>query len=58
MPPLQGKVTPELAKINDSDVTYVNGIKVGATELRAEARRSYTIPAGVLKTGINNITVW
>ena len=55
---LAGKsVTLELAKINDSDVTYVNGIKVGATELRAEARRSYTIPAGVLKTGINNITV-
>lgn len=55
---LAGKsATIELSKINDSDVTYVNGVKVGSTELKAEARRSYTIPAGVLKAGINNITV-
>ncbi len=55
---LAGKsATLELAKINDSDVTYVNGVKVGNTELKAEAKRSYTVPAGVLKTGKNNITV-
>ena len=55
---LEGKsVTLDLAKINDSDVTYVNGVKVGNTELKAEAKRSYTIPAGVLKAGTNNITV-
>ena len=55
---LAGKrATIELSKINDSDATYVNGVKVGSTELKAEARRSYTIPAGILKAGTNNITV-
>ena len=49
--------TLELSKINDSDVTYVNGVKVGETIQKAEAKRSYTIPEGVLKTGKNNITV-
>jgi len=49
--------TLELSKINDSDVTYVNGVKVGATEQKAEAKRSYAIPEGVLKAGKNNITV-
>ncbi len=47
----------ELSKINDSDVTYVNGVKVGATDQKAEAKRSYVIPDGVLKVGKNNITV-
>ncbi len=51
------KATLELSKINDSDITYVNGVKVGSTELKADARRSYVIPEGVLKTGKNNITV-
>lgn len=50
-------VTLELSKINDSDITYVNGVKVGATELKAEARRTYTIPEGVLKQGKNIVTV-
>jgi sialate O-acetylesterase len=55
---LAGKsATLELAKINDSDVTYVNGLKVGGTDQKAEARRSYEIPEGVLKAGMNNITV-
>ncbi len=47
----------DLAKINDSDVTYVNGFKVGGTELKSDARRTYTIPEGVLKAGKNTITV-
>ena len=46
-----------LSKINDSDVTYVNGVKVGGMELKADAKRSYTIPEGILKAGKNNITV-
>ncbi len=49
--------TLELSKINDSDVCYVNGVKVGGTEQKAESRRSYTIPEGVLKAGKNNVTV-
>ncbi len=55
---LAGKsATIELSKIDDSDVTYVNGVKVGATENKADGLRKYTIPEGVLKAGKNNITV-
>jgi sialate O-acetylesterase len=46
----------ELGKIDDNDVTYVNGIKVGATE-GYTALRKYTIPAGVLKEGNNVVAV-
>jgi sialate O-acetylesterase len=49
--------TLDLSKINDSDVTYVNGVKVGSTELKADAKRSYVIPEGILKAGKNSITV-
>lgn len=51
------KATLELSKINDSDATYVNGVKVGTTELKADVMRSYVIQEGVLKAGNNNITV-
>ncbi len=46
----------ELAKIDDEDVTYVNGIKVGSTN-RWDSKRIYTIPAGILKAGGNVIAV-
>jgi sialate O-acetylesterase len=46
----------ELAKIDDDDITYVNGIKVGSTS-QWDAKRIYTIPAGVLKEGKNSIAV-
>ena len=46
----------ELAMIDDNDVTYVNGVKVGATN-SYNAKRNYTIPAGVLKEGKNLIAV-
>lgn len=48
--------TLELAMIDDNDITYVNGIKVGATN-SYNAKRNYTIPAGVLKEGRNVIAV-
>lgn len=35
----------ELAKIDDDDITYVNGIQVGSTN-RWDEKRKYTIPAG------------
>ncbi|MCE1198347.1 MAG: beta galactosidase jelly roll domain-containing protein [Marinilabiliales bacterium] len=55
---MAGKLaTVELSKINDSDITWINGVRVGSTELKAEAKRVYTIPEGVLKAGKNNITV-
>lgn len=46
----------QLAKIDDNDITYVNGVKVGATNLYS-ADRKYTIPAGVLKAGKNVVAV-
>lgn len=45
-----------LGKIDDNDVTWVNGIKIGETE-GAGTDRVYEIPVGVLKSGKNNITV-
>lgn len=46
----------ELAKVDDADETYINGVKVGSTQQWDELRK-YTIPAGVLKAGKNVIAV-
>jgi len=48
--------TVELAMIDDNDITYVNGVKVGSTNLY-NAKRNYTVPAGILKAGKNVIAV-
>ena len=45
-----------LSKIDDNDITYVNGIKVGSAN-RWDADRRYTIPPGILKEGKNVIAV-
>lgn len=46
----------ELAKVDDADETYINGVKVGSTQQWDELRK-YTIPAGVLTAGKNVIAV-
>ncbi|PKQ43845.1 sialate O-acetylesterase [Confluentibacter flavum] len=46
----------ELAKIDDIDITYINGREVGTTNLY-NLKRDYKIPAGILKEGINTIAV-
>ncbi|HLG40646.1 MAG TPA: sialate O-acetylesterase, partial [Chitinophagaceae bacterium] len=46
----------ELSKIDDYDITYVNGIKVGSTN-QWDAERKYIIPAGILKEGKNVIAI-
>lgn len=51
------KSTLYLAKINDSDSTYINGKLIGSTKLQAEKSRAYQIAAGILKLGKNIITV-
>ena len=48
--------TLHLTVIDDNDITYVNGIKVGNTT-GYNVERSYTIPARVLKEGKNIIAV-
>lgn len=45
-----------LGKVDDNDVTWINGTKVGETE-GAGNDRLYEIPAGVLKSGKNLIAV-
>ncbi len=51
------EATLELAKIDDSDESFVNGILIGATKNRYDDKRKYKIPAGVLKEGRNVIAV-
>jgi sialate O-acetylesterase len=46
-----------LGPIDDSDETYVNGVKVGKTENKYDAPRMYKIPAGVLIAGVNTISI-
>ena len=45
-----------LARIDDSDSTWVNGVVVGGTH-GYYPKRVYTVPAGVLKAGRNVVTV-
>jgi putative membrane-bound dehydrogenase-like protein len=46
-----------LGPINDSDITYVNGVKVGNTDRKVNEKRVYSVPAGLLKTGKNVIAI-
>lgn len=45
-----------LSKIDDEDITYVNGIQVGSSKAWDD-ERNYKIPKGILKEGINSIAV-
>jgi sialate O-acetylesterase len=45
-----------LSKVDDEDVSYINGVEVGTNKIW-EAQRVYKIPAGVLKEGVNVIAV-
>ncbi|WP_246074174.1 sialate O-acetylesterase [Flavobacterium daemonense] len=53
---IKTKVTLHLAKIDDEDITYVNGIEVGKNN-QWDFKRVYQIPANVLKEGKNVIAV-
>lgn len=43
--------------IDDTDVTYINGVRINATDNQRNMTRQYRIPAGVLKAGRNVIAV-
>lgn len=45
-----------IGPIDDADVTYINGIKVGAT-WNWQQNRQYSIPEGVLKQGKNVLAI-
>lgn len=46
----------ELAKIDDMDTTYINGIEIGTTN-KYDEKRTYKIPQGILKEGKNIIAI-
>ncbi|MBX2819481.1 MAG: sialate O-acetylesterase [Rhodothermaceae bacterium] len=48
--------TLSLGPVDDADITWINGVEVGRTS-RYNARRTYTVPAQLLKTGQNRITL-
>jgi len=48
--------TLELSKIDDEDITYINGIEVGRNNIW-DAKRKYPIPPGLLKEGNNVISI-
>ena len=50
-------ITLSLGKIDDSDITWVNGEKVGETKQAWNQNRLYKIPAEVLRAGSNGITI-
>lgn len=54
---LNGEVTLSLGKIDDSDITWINGSLVGKTTNKYSQERIYHVPAGILKPGRNIITV-
>ena len=54
---LNTNATLHLGKIDDSDVTWINGEKVGEMKWGADVERVYKIPEKTLKTGKNNITI-
>ena len=46
-----------LGTINESDETWINGVRVGATQDAPDKERTYDVPAGTLKPGRNLIAV-
>ena len=46
-----------LGPIDDSDVTWINGVRVGGIEKKYNEKRNYEIAAGILKAGRNVITI-
>jgi sialate O-acetylesterase len=48
--------TLELSMIDDDDITFINGVRVGSTN-GWNAKRKYVIPKGVLREGKNVIAI-
>ena len=58
VPPAQAgrDLTLDLGGIDDNDVTYWNGVKVGATD-GWQQKRTYTVPGSLVKAGRNVIAI-
>ena len=50
-------VTLAVGRIDDSDVTWVNGVQVGQTTLQYNLPRAYVVPSSALHAGRNDIAV-
>jgi sialate O-acetylesterase len=50
-------ITLGVGRIDDGDITYVNGHEVGRTDGRYNDPRAYAVPAGVLHAGRNVVAV-
>lgn len=53
---LKNKAVLSLAKIDDEDITYINGIEIGRNT-QYDLKRVYSVPGNVLKEGKNVIAV-
>ena len=53
---IKNKATLSLSKIDDEDITYVNGVEVGKNT-QYDLKRVYEIPSNILKEGKNVIAV-
>lgn len=57
----EGTIHFEAGAIDDCDEVWLNGVKIGSTgretPLHYQARRSYQIPAGLLRTGRNLLVI-
>ena len=51
------KASVSLGPINDSDITYLNGVKIGFTERKVNEKRNYEVAAGILKAGKNTLAI-
>lgn len=51
------KATLSLGPVDDSDETWINGMRVGGIRKKYNEKRMYEIPAGTLKPGKNVIAV-
>lgn len=46
-----------VGRIDDSDVTWVNGVQVGETHMQYNLPRRYDVPAQALRAGVNHVAV-
>ena len=50
-------VTLGVARIDDTDTTYVNGVRVGHTDNSYDTLRAYSVPASALHAGRNVVAI-
>ena len=54
---LEKKITLVLGRIDDTDITWVNGQKIGGLKEQWNTLRTYTVPRDVIKPGSNSIAI-